>query len=85
MNETRLTVGDWMTPDPVTVDESTSVAEAIHLLEERHLRHLPVMRAGRLVGLVTEKALLGYGPGKATSLDRWELHHLSRRPPSPRP
>jgi acetoin utilization protein AcuB len=81
MNETRLTVGDWMTPDPVTVDESTSVAEAIHLLEERHLRHLPVMRAGRLVGLVTEKALLGYGPGKATSLDRWELHHLLAQTP----
>jgi acetoin utilization protein AcuB len=81
MTEARLTVGDWMTPDPVTVDEATSVEAAIHLLAERHLRHLPVMRAGRLVGLVTEKALLGYMPGKATSLDRWELHHLLARTP----
>ena len=79
MTETRLTVGDWMTSNPVTVDEATPVLEAIHLLEERHVRHLPVMRAGRLVGLVTEKALLGYMPGKATSLDRWELHHLLAR------
>src|SRR5512140_2113562 len=81
MNEKRLTVGDWMTPDPITVDESTSVLEAIHLLEERHVRHLPVMRAGRLVGLATEKALLGYMPGKAPSLARWELHHLHARTP----
>jgi acetoin utilization protein AcuB len=70
-----------MTADPVTVDESTSVLEAIHVLEARHLRHLPVMRAGRLVGLATERTLLGYMPGKATSLDRWELHHLLARTP----
>jgi acetoin utilization protein AcuB len=81
MSEPRLSVGDWMTPDPVVVDESTSVLEAIHLLKERHLRHLPVMRAGRLVGLATEKALLGYLPGKASSLDRWELHHLLAQTP----
>jgi acetoin utilization protein AcuB len=81
MPETRLSVGDWMTRGPVTVEEDTSIEEAIHLLQERKIRRLPVMRAGRLVGLVTEKMLLGYLPAKATSLDQWELRYLLARTP----
>lgn len=77
----KLTVGDWMTPSPVTVEEDATVLEAIHLLKEKNIRRLPVLRAGRLVGLVTEKMLLGYMPAKATSLDQWELHYLLSRTP----
>ncbi len=78
---TKLTVGDWMTDTPITIEEDASVLEAIHLLKERNIRRLPVMRAGRLVGLVTEKILLGYMPAQATSLDQWELHYLLSRTP----
>jgi acetoin utilization protein AcuB len=77
----KLTVGDWMTDSPITIEEDASVLEAIHLLKERNIRRLPVMRAGRLVGLVTEKMLLGYMPAKGTSLDQWELHYLLSRTP----
>ena len=77
----KLTVGDWMTANPITVEEDASVLEAIHLLKEKNIRRLPVMRAGRLVGLVTEKMLLGYMPAKGTSLDQWELHYLLSRTP----
>jgi acetoin utilization protein AcuB len=81
MINAKLTVGDWMTESPITVEENASVLEAIHLLEERNIRRLPVMRAGRLVGLVTEKMLLGYMPAKGTALDEWELHYLLSRTP----
>ncbi len=78
---TKLTVGDWMTDTPITIEEDATVLEAIHLLKERNIRRLPVMRAGRLVGLVTEKMLLGYMPAKGTALDQWELHYLLSRTP----
>ena len=81
MADKKLTVGDWMTPNPMTIDEDASVIEAIHLLKEKNIRRLPVMRAGRLVGLVTEKMLLGYMPAKGTALDQWELHYLLSRTP----
>jgi acetoin utilization protein AcuB len=81
MTDGKLTVGDWMTPDPVTVEEDASVLEAIHLLEERSVRHLPVLRAGRLVGLATELGLLGFTPSRASSLDRRELLGLLSRTP----
>jgi acetoin utilization protein AcuB len=76
MADTKLTVGGWMTPHPITIEEDASVIEAIHLLKEHSIRRLAVMRKGKLVGLVTEKMLAAYTPGKATSLDQWELHGL---------
>jgi acetoin utilization protein AcuB len=77
----KLTVADWMTKNPFTIEEDASVIEAIHLLKERNIRRLPVMKKGRLVGLVTEKMLFGYMPAKATSLDQWELHYLMSKTP----
>ena len=77
----KLTVGDWMTADPITIEEDATVVEAIHLLQEKNVRRLPVMRAGKLVGLVTERMLLGYMPAQATALDRWELRYLLARTP----
>ena len=77
----KLTVGDWMTSNPITIDASASVIEALHLLKERNIRRLPVMKDGRLAGLVTEKMLLGFSPGKATTLDQWELHYLLSKTP----
>jgi acetoin utilization protein AcuB len=77
----KLSVGEWMTKNPITIEQDQSVIEAIHLLKEKNIRRLPVMKKGKLVGLVTEKMLYGYMPAKATSLDQWELHYLLSKTP----
>jgi acetoin utilization protein AcuB len=76
MSDRKLTVGDWMTRNPITIEDGASIMEAIHVLREKNIRRLPVMRGEQIVGLVTEKMLLGYVPTKATSLDQWEVHYL---------
>jgi acetoin utilization protein AcuB len=83
-------VGDWMTVKPITIEEDTSIMEAIHLLKEKNIRRLPVMRRGKIAGVVTEKMLLTFTPGKSTSLDAWEAHYLLSKTPvkeamNPRP
>ena len=77
----KLLVGDWMTRNPITVQSTASIVEAMHLLKEKNIRRLPVVKKGRLSGLVTEKMLYGYMPAKATSLDQWELHYLLSKTP----
>ncbi|MFG0275368.1 MAG: CBS domain-containing protein [Phycisphaerales bacterium] len=47
-------VRDVMAPDPVTCSAETSTLEAIRLMRERGVSCLPVVEAGRLVGIVTE-------------------------------
>jgi len=81
MERKKTKVSDWMTANPVTIEATATIVEAIHLLKEKNIRRLPVMRKGRLAGLVTEKMLQGFTPGKATSLDTWEVHYLLARTP----
>ncbi len=47
------TVAETMTTDVLSVDPHNSVATAIRLMRTGHLRRLPVVQDGRLVGIVT--------------------------------
>jgi len=70
-----------MTPHPITIGQEASIIEAIHLMKEKGIRRLPVMHEGRFVGLVTDRMIKDYTPGKATSLDTWEVHYLLSKTP----
>jgi acetoin utilization protein AcuB len=72
----KTKVSDWMTTNPITIDADATVVDALRLLKEKKIRRLPVMKKGKLVGLVTEKMLLDYSPSKATTLDVWEMNAL---------
>ncbi|RPJ05454.1 MAG: CBS domain-containing protein [Deltaproteobacteria bacterium] len=70
------TVEEWMTKNPITIEEDATIIEAIHLMKEKNVRRLPVMRRGKIAGIVTEKMILDFKPSKATSLDTWEVHYI---------
>jgi CBS-domain-containing membrane protein len=52
------TASDVMTKDVVTVLETTSVADTARALEQHRIKRVPVLRDGRLVGIVTRSNLL---------------------------
>jgi CBS-domain-containing membrane protein len=52
------TASDIMTKDVVTVLETTSVADTARTLEQHRIKRAPVLRDGRLVGIVTRSNLL---------------------------
>jgi len=74
-------VRQWMTMNPITMEEDASVIEAIHIMREHNVRRIPVMNKGRFVGLVTERMIKEYTPSKATALDTWEIHYLLSKTP----
>jgi acetoin utilization protein AcuB len=78
---TKKKVSDWMTRDPFTIEEDASVIEALHVMKDKNVRRLPVMRKGRLAGIITDRMLKDYSPGKATTLDTWEVHYLLSKTP----
>jgi CBS domain-containing protein len=47
------TARDAMHLEPMSIDEFATAEEAIEVLRDGGIRHLPVTREGRLVGLVT--------------------------------
>jgi CBS domain-containing protein len=52
------TARDAMSAEPPAIDEFATVEEAIDVLRNALIRHLPVTREGRLVGLVTASDLI---------------------------
>ena len=46
-------VADAMSAPAVTVDPGTPILRALSLMTERRFRHLPIMKDGELVGLVS--------------------------------
>jgi CBS domain/Cysteine-rich domain len=52
------TVKDVMTPDVISVTETTELAEIAMLLETKRIKRVPVMRDGRLVGIVSRANLV---------------------------
>jgi len=71
-----MLVRDWMTKDPHTVPPSTPVMEAMQALREAGYRRLPVVKDGKLLGIVTDRDLKEATPSKATSLSVYELNYL---------
>lgn len=54
----KLTVGEVMTKPVVTIEPGRPIEEAARLMLERRIGALPVVEAGRLVGILTETDLL---------------------------
>ncbi len=52
------TVAEVMTRELVTVAPATPLAEAVALMESRHIKRLPVQADGRLVGILSRADLL---------------------------
>ena len=59
---TKLTAGEIMVKDPITVSRDTLSMEIIQLLQERHFIRTPVVDAdGKLVGVVSRRDIIqGY-------------------------
>jgi len=50
----RMTVRQLMTKDPKTISPAASLVEAARMMLEHDISTLPVMKAGQLVGIITE-------------------------------
>lgn len=58
-NPNEATVGEWMTPDPDTVETGEAAADAFQSLAERGYRHIPVVSSdGEPVGIVSMRDLM---------------------------
>jgi acetoin utilization protein AcuB len=71
-----MLVQNWMSSEVITVDEDDSMAKASKLMKQNGIQHLPVLKKGRLVGIISDRDLKEAQPSKATTLDIYELYHL---------
>jgi CBS domain-containing membrane protein len=57
---TQLRVRDLMTEGVFAVEVNDNLATVSDLMDERNIRHAPVMQDGKLIGLISHRDLLRY-------------------------
>ncbi|MCB2101204.1 MAG: CBS domain-containing protein [Rhodobacterales bacterium] len=70
-------LADVMTKDPVTVTIDQTVLQAIGAMRENDLRHLPVIKDGKLVSMVSVRDFVGHEIAeldheRELAMDYWE-------------
>ena len=72
-----LTVGDYMSVDPVTVAPQDSLQRVIELLRRRDIRAVPVVEDGKLVGIVTDRDVRQVAPAYPLFRDDDEIRRYT--------
>ena len=74
-------VAELMTADPITVEPDESLGECMKLMTDHKFRHLPVMKDGKLAGIISigdvVKALID-DQGRIISEQAFELGQIER-------
>ena len=71
-----MLVKNWMSKNVITIDAEDSMQHAIKFLKEHKINLLPVMKKGKLAGVITDRDLKKSSPSEATTLDMHELLYL---------
>lgn len=71
-----MLVGKRMRFPVITVAPDMPIIEALNLMKRERIRRTPVVKDGRLVGIVSDKDLLNASPSPVTSLSVWEMNYL---------
>jgi len=71
-----MLVGERMKSPVITIRSDMPVLDALNLMRQEHIRRTPVVKNGKLVGIVSEKDLLNASPSPATSLSIYEMNYL---------
>lgn len=71
-----ILVKDWMVAPVITVEASSPISAAHHLMKNNGIRRLPVVNNNKLVGIITIGDVREASPSDATTLSIWELNYL---------
>lgn len=63
-----IRVSDVMSTPVTTIDPAASVEDAARIMSRKHIKKLPVVEDGRLVGVVTSTDLMRSGPELVSAL-----------------
>jgi len=69
-------VGERMSHPVIIVTPETPVHDALAMFRREHIRRAPVMKDGKLLGIVSERDLLNASPSPVTTLSVWEMNYL---------
>lgn len=71
-----MLVGERMSQPVISVSPDTPIHDALAMFKKEHIRRAPVIKDGKMVGIVTETDLLNASPSPVSTLSVWEMNYL---------
>ena len=71
-----MLIKEWMSKPVITIDYDKSLNDAIKLFQTKMISMLPVIKDGKLTGIITDGDIKMAMPSDATTLDRFEIPSL---------
>ncbi len=71
-----MLVGERMSKPVITVSPEMPINDALNLMKREHIRRAPVVRDGKLAGIISDKDLLNASPSPVTTLSIWEMNYM---------
>lgn len=69
----KTTLKEIMSSPLITVNEGTSVKDAIALMRSNAIRRVPILKQGQIVGILILKSIIGNNPNESVELAEVEL------------
>jgi acetoin utilization protein AcuB len=74
--EVKMFVGERMSRPVISVSPDAPINEVLAMFKKEHIRRAPVIKNGKLLGIISESDLLNASASSATTLSVWELNYL---------
>ena len=69
-------VREWMTAQVLITTPETTMSDAHQMMRQNDVRRLPVVKNGKLLGIISLGDVREASPSNATTLSIWELNYL---------
>ncbi len=71
-----MLVGERMSRPVISITREMPIHDALALFKKEKIRRAPVLKDGKLIGIISDKDLLNASPSQATSLSVWEMNYM---------
>lgn len=71
-----MLAGERMSHPVISLSPETPIHDALNLFKKEHIRRAPVVKDGKLIGIVSQTDLLNASPSPVSSLSIWEMNYL---------
>jgi len=71
-----MLVGERMSRPVISVSPDAPINDVLAMFKKEHIRRAPVLKDGKLVGIVSQGNLLNASPSSVTTLSVWEMNYL---------
>lgn len=68
-------VAGWMTKKVFTLSPDETISTAALLMKEKGIKHVPIIKGGKIKGILSSRDIKEYVPAKAKSLDLHDMHY----------